>query len=703
MYNSDKIRNVCVLGHLGSGKTTLVEACYSVANGIKASAKATVERKNTISDFMVEEQQRLSSISNAIVPVFHQDYKINFIDVPGNDDFIGEVVAATNVVKGAIVVLDAASGIEVGTVKHWNMLRRRNIPTFLFINKLDKENVNLTKLLAELREKFGKTVVPFEYPIINNGHFDGYIDIVEMIGRKFNGEEVVDFELKDSDITPEVEELRTNIMEAVAETSEELMEKYFGGETITPEEIKGALRQAVLGSETFPVLLGCANISIGVKSLLSMLESFLPAPNDLNPIVAKTEDDKEVVLKTKNDEPFAALVFKTMVDQYSGVTNIFKIYSGTIKVGDDIYCPQTGKTEKVAQLTIPCGKKQIEVNELAAGDIGSISKLTGVVTNMTICSPKTPLIFDKIPFPTAVLYRAFKAKNKADEDKIGQALNRIMAEDPTIFVTRNAEVRQQLLGGQGTGHVNYVFDRLKNAYKIDVETEAPKIVYRETIKGSVETEGRYKKQSGGSGHFGVVKIKWEKSGSDENIFAEQVFGGAVPKNFFPAVEKGVNKSLESGLLAGFPVIGVKATLLDGAYHPVDSDEISFVNAAILSYKEAYEVNKDGRTGNKFLLKPTILEPIMKLTITASSIYTGDILSDINTRRARVLSMEETNGEQVLVAAVPEAEILEYANTLKSITKSSGMFTREFMAYEEVPSFLIDKVIADNRITREDKQ
>ena len=411
MYKSEKIRNVAVLGHLGSGKTTLVEACYSVVNGIKASAKASVERKNTISDFMPEEQARLSSISNAIVPINHNDYKINFIDVPGNDDFIGEVVAATNVVKGAIVVLDASSGIEVGTVKHWNMLRKRNIPTFLFINKLDKENVNLTKLLAELREKFGKTVVPFEYPIINNGHFDGYIDIVEMIGRKFNGEEVVDFELKDSDITPEVEELRTSIMEAVAETSEDLMEKYFGGETITTDEIKAALRQAVLASETFPVLLGCANISIGIKSLLTMLESFLPAPNDLAPIVAHTEDDKEVVLKTSNDEPFAALVFKTMVDQYSGVTNIFKVYSGTIKVGDDIYCPQTGRTEKVAQLTIPCGKKQIEVQELSAGDIGSISKLTGVTTNMTICSPKNVVTFDAIPFPTAVLYRAFKPKN----------------------------------------------------------------------------------------------------------------------------------------------------------------------------------------------------------------------------------------------------------------------------------------------------
>lgn len=699
MYTSDKIRNVAVLGHLGCGKTTLVEACYSVTNGIKANAKATVEKKNTISDFMVEEQQKMSSISNAIVPVFHGDYKINFIDVPGNDDFIGEAIASTNVVKGAIIVIDAASGIEVGTVKYWNLLRKRNIPTFIFVNKMDKDNVDLPKLLKQINDKFGKTAVPFEYPLANGDKFDGYVDIVDMVGRRFNGEEVEDFPLGDK-IDDEIMELRNSIMEAVAETSEELMEKYFGGEEISPTEIKTALRQAVLASETFPILVGCATKSIGVKSLLAMLESFLPAPNDLQPIVAHLENGKDVELKTVNDEPFGALVFKTMVDQYSGTTNIFKIFSGTIKVGDEIYCPQTGNTEKVAQLCIPCGKKQIDVQELSAGDIGCIAKLTDIKSGYTICSPKTVLTFDEIPFPKAVLYRAFKPKNKADEDKIGQALKRIMIEDPTISTTRNAETHQQLLGGQGTGHINYIFDRLKNTFKVDVETEAPKVVYRETVKGSVTTEGRYKKQNGGSGHFGVVTIRWENSGTEENSFAEEVFGGAVPRGFFPAVEKGVNLCLESGLLAGFPVIGVKATLLDGAYHPVDSDELSFVEAAKLSYKECYEVNKDGRTGNKFLLKPTILEPVMKLTITASSDYTGDILSDINTRRARIISMEEHNGEQVLVAAVPEAEILEYANTLKSITKSSGMFTREFIDYEEVPQFLIDKVIADNKIVKE---
>lgn len=686
MYTSQNIRNVAVLGHLGSGKTTLVEACYALTNGIAVKAKGSVEKKNTVSDFMIEEQQRLSSISNSIVPIFTNDFKFNLIDAPGNDDFIGEVVAATNIVKGAILVVDAESGVEVGTVKHWNMLRKRNIPTFIFVNKMDKENVDLPKTIEGIRKAFGKTVVPFEYPLGVANKFEGYVDIVDMIGRRFNGDEVVDFALPEK-IDDEILVLRNNIMEAVAETSEDLMEKFFAGEEISPEEIKKALRTSVLVGEIAPILVGCSTKSIGIKSLLAMLGSFLPSPCDLAPMIATDENGNKVTLKTTNDEPFSALVFKTTADQYAGVSNIFKIYSGTIKVGDDIYCSQTGKIEKVQNLSIQCGKKQIDVLELGAGDIGCINKLSDVRTSMTLCNPKNILTFEPIPFPTAVLFKAIKPKNKADEDKIGQALTKIKIEDPTIETTRNAETKQLLLGGQGTGHITYIIERLKNTFKVDVDVEAPKIVYRETIKGKSSAIGSYKKQSGGSGHYGVVDMRWEPA--EENEFAEEVFGGSVPRNFFPAVEKGFYEAIEAGLLAGFPVIGIKAILTDGKYHPVDSDELSFKNAAILSYKEAY-----------MNCKPTILEPIMKVSITVLSEYTGDLLSDINTRRAKILSMEEQDGQQTLIALVPEAELVEYANVLKSITKSSGMFSREFCDYEEVPAFLIDKVIKENKLSKD---
>ncbi len=682
MNQANKIRNIAVLGHLGSGKTSLVESLNYITS--KPKVKGEVEKKNTISDYLLEEQLKLSSISTSIVPVSYKDYKINLIDLPGNDDFVSEVISALKVVKGAILVIDASSGIQVQTLKHWKMLRKKNIPTIIYVNKMDKENIVFEDLLSEIRKNLGKNAVPFCYPMGHDDKFDGFINVVDMKARKFNGTECVDAEIYD-DKKIKVLELNNMILEAVAQTSEELLNKFFMGEQLNREEIHSGLRTGVLNGELIPVLVGSATKNIGVHTMLDMLIDYLPNPSDLNPIVGTTKDGLEVERKTLNDEPFSGFVFKTIVDPYSGVLNLFKVNSGVVKVGDDIYCPQTGKTEKVSQLLMVSGKTQTQVQSLEAGDIGGIVKISDLSSSMTICDPKNIIIYKETSYPTAVLYKAILPKNKTDDDKLGQVLQKIKLEDKTLEIVRNNETKQLLIGGTGLGHLSYVFDKMKNTYKVEVTVEDPKIVYRETIKQKASGSGRYIKQSGGSGFYGVVEMDFEPA--EENIFTEKIFGGSVPKNYFPAVEKGFYEALEQGLLAGFPVIGCKAILTDGKYHAVDSNELAFKMAAILAFKDAY-----------MNAKPVILEPIIRVTINVENKNIGDILSDLNSRRAKIISMEEKNNdEQEIVALVPEAEIIEYANDLKALTQGGGYFNRIFETYEEVPTYLSQKVIEENKL------
>lgn len=664
----NKIRNVAILGHMASGKTTLVEALASECIG---KEMGSIEKKNTISDYLDEERQRGSSIKSSIIPLNFKDYKINLIDLPGNDDFIQEAIGTISVVKGAILVINAQNGVEEETIKHYNMLKKRNIPTIIYVNKMDKDGIKFESLLEDIKLHFGSSTIPFCYPMGHDNNFDGFINVVELKARKYNGKTCDDAEIY-PDKRKVVFELHNQMVEAVAESSEELMEKFFAGEDLTKEEIRLGLRDGVLNGRLIPVLVGSALKKIGIHTLLSMLIDYLPNPSDLKPLKGIDDDGKEVLRKTLDSEEFSAFVFKTNVDPYAGITNIFKVNSGTLHIGDTVYDNLNKANIEVNNLNIICGATLKPVSEVHAGDIGAITKVS-LSNGVTLSSLKSHISYPLIEYPSAVYYKAIKPHTKNDEDKLSTVISKVILENPTVKFVRNSDTHEQLIGSLGTGHLNYIIQKMKTTYKLNLDLTDYKISYRETIKTSATGSGRYIKQSGGSGFFGVVEMRFEPDQS--NSFSEEVFGGAVPKNYFPAVEKGFNEACQKGLLKGYPVIGVHAVLTDGKYHPVDSNEVAFKNAAILAFKDAY-----------MKAKPVLLEPIMKIVVTASSELVGDILSDLNTRRAKIVGMDINSiGQQKLEALVPESEIIEYVNDLKSITKGRAYFNREFYGYDVVPS------------------
>ncbi len=677
-YTTDKIRNIVFLGHQGSGKTTLVESLASLISG---KPKGDIERKNTISDTSVEEKNRLSSCSLSVISVDYKDYHLNFLDAPGNDDFVHDIIGVLDVVKAAVLVIDATKKIEVGTVKHFNMLKKHGIPTFIFINKMDKEKIDFEALLEDINKVLGKKAVSFVYPIGRQEAFDGFIDVIKLKARKYNGTNCVDDQIYD-DKKPVVLELHNTLAEQVALTDDTLLDKFFAGETLSHEEISRGLHTAVVSGEIAPVLVGSARKDIGIETMLSMMIEYLPNPTELKPYVAFDQSGQAVDVKTSVDEPFTAYVFKTTFDQYKGITNIVKVNSGVLKSGDEVYCPNSNDSFKVSQISTMYGATLTPIDQAIAGDIVALTKLENVSTGYTLTNKGNTLKFPLPNYPTIVYYRALVAKTSKDEEKLGQALAKYSVEDPCFEMKRNAETKELLIGGLSDSHLNYVLERIKNGYGVEVETFEPKINYRETIKQTGEAEGRYVKQSGGSGFYGVVTVRFSPSGSEENVFTEEVFGGAVPKNYFPAVEKGFMEAVQKGLLAGYPVIGVKATLFDGKYHSVDSNEQAFKMAGILAFKEAYHK-----------CKPTLLEPIMHISVQVNNDYTGNIMKDLNQRRARILSMDEKGfGIQEITALVPESEIMDYAIKLRVMTQGSGFFNRKFDSYQEVPSYVVDQIV-----------
>ncbi len=678
--NTENIRNVVILGHQGSGKTSLVESLAYTAKLIPQ--KGEVEKKNTLSDYTPDEQRRGGSIQTSVIPLEYNGYKINLLDIPGNDDFISEVIGVAGVVKGAVLVIDASVGVQVGTLKHYKQLKRKGVPTFIFVNKMDKEDIDFEPVLADIREQLGKEVISFCYPLGHEKGFDGFANAVDLKAHIYNGKECVEAEIY-PDKRNKILELHNTIVEEVAKTDDTLLEKFFNGEEFNLEEIRNSLRVGVLAGDLTPLIVGSATKNIGVQTLLNMFISYLPNPNDLKPLEAHDENGNEKVVPTEVNQPFSAYVFKTIVDPYAGTINLLKVCSGVLHVGDEVYV--NGETQRISMLYTMTGKKLDNANEIIAGDIGAITRVEKVKSGDSLSSPKSITIFKPVKFPTAVIFKAIILENKNDESKLGPALAKMQLEDPALEVKRNNETKQLLLGGLSESHINFALEKLKTLYKINLTTEKMKVVYRESIKGTAEGDGRYVKQSGGSGFYGVVKMRFEPA--EENEFAEEVFGGAVPKNYFPAVEKGFFEALNSGLLAGFPVIGVKGVLIDGKYHPVDSNEQAFKMAGILAFKDAY-----------MKCRPIILEPIMRVKVNVESRYTGSILSDLNTRRARIQNIEEKeHGYQEIEALVPEAEIIDYVTQLKSITQASGYFNREFVDYEELPNYLVDKVIAENKI------
>lgn len=680
--NPESIRNIVVLGHQSSGKTSLVEAMYQIASGL--AEKGTIEKKNTISDYLPEETKRLSSVSTSVVTFEYLDHRINLLDIPGNDDFITEAISSIKMIKGAILVIDAASKVQVGTIRHYQMLRKRNIPTIIYVNKMDKSTEDFEIVLEDIREKLGKEAVPFSYPLGHENNFDGFVNVVELKARIYNGKECVDAEIYE-DKKLKVFELHNTICEAVATTDDKLLEKFFSDEPLTHEEILTGLRIGVLNGELTPVLVGAATKNIGIHTLLKMIIDYLPKPTDLKPFEVTNEKGEKENIYTAIDEPFSAYCFKVTYDQFSGFLAYLKINSGVLNNGDEVVISNLDKRVKITNLYRLNGKNRINLETAIAGDIVAVGRLDELRNGMTLSSPKHVVTYPPIKLPTAIYYRAIVTKNKDDENKLIKALDYLKIEDPSLEIRRNVETHQLLLGALSNTHIEYLLSRIKSAYKIDVTTEDVKVVYRESISKTASAEGRYVKQSGGSGFYGIVTMRFEPY--EGQTFEEEVVGGAVPKQYFPAVEKGFYEALQQGQLAGFPVINVKAVLFDGKYHDVDSNELAFKMAAILSFKNAYP--KCG---------PIILEPIIRMKISVESQFVGNVLSDLTSRRGRVLTFEEDDGgRQEILALVPEAEILDYVSSLRSLTQGSGFFTREFDHYEQIPEYLKDKVIEQNSL------
>ena len=679
IYTPDRIRNIAVVGHQGSGKTSLVE---SIAyKGSLISKKGSIESKDTLSDFLIDEQKKQCSLSTSVIPVMYKDYKLNLIDLPGNDDFVYEMLGITRLIKGAVLVIDASKGVQIGTIKNFKALRKRNVPMFIFVNKMDKEDINFQALYAEIVEKLSKNCVPFSYPIGKQDSFDGFINVPEMKARKYNGIDCVDDVIYEEK-RQVVFELHNRLAEAVATTSDELLEKFFSGEPLSNEEIKKGLRQGVLNGELFPILVGSATKDIGVNTMMDMFIDYLPSPLDLHPIIATDEEGKEVEVKTANEDPASLCIFKNSYNTYQGLISIFKVNSGVVKLGDTLHCPNNNNDYRISALFAICGDKLTPASEISAGDIGAFTKMEDLKLSYTLCAPERVLKFKPVNYPTATYVRGIVPTTKGDSDKLFPAIEKMMLEDPTILFEKNPITNQILIGSLSSSHLTYILDKVRDN-KINFTTEKPKIVYKETITCKADSEGRYVKQSGGSGYYGVVNMSFEPS--DKIEFASTVFGGHIDKGYFPAVEKGFYEALEHGGLVGAPVINVKATLTDGKQHSVDSNEMAFKNAAILAFKEAYKN-----------CKPILLEPYDRMVVNVTSDYLGAVLSDLSKRRGKILSTDEGNDDSLeITAVVPEAEIQEYANELKSITKGTGFFNLAFEDYERVPDTLAETIIKEH--------
>lgn len=681
VFKTRNIRNISLLGHRGAGKTSLVEALLYAKKYIKK--KGDVEHGTTVSDFDKEEIKRVFSINTSLIPMEHNDCKFNFLDTPGYFDFVGEVISALRVSASSVLVVDATAGVEVGTEKAWKLLEERKLPRIIFVNKMDKGYVNYPKLLAELKEKFGKKIAPFCIPIGEKEQFKGFVDVINLKGRIIKDKESIDTEMpEDVDIS----EVRNLLFEAVAETDEELMEKYFSGEEFTKEEIIKGLHKGVVWGDVVPVILGSAEQGIGINTLLNTIELYMPGPTELfngERVGEDPENHIEKHIKITDENPFSAIVFKTLVDPFIGKISFFKVNSGVLRKDTEVFNTSKNKKEKIAHIMTMCGNSQIDVEELHAGDIGATTKLQHTETGDTLCEKELPILFNKIRFPKANIYSGVIPAEKNDDEKLSTCLQRMMEEDPTFIVTRNYETKQLLIGGQGEKHLYIVLCKIKNKFGVHAELEDVIVAYRETMLGKAEVQGKHKKQSGGAGQFGDVFIRFEHCDEDF-VFVDEIKGGVVPKNYIPAVEKGLMEAKEKGCLAGYPVINFKATLYDGSYHAVDSNELSFKLAAIIAFKAGMEK-----------AKPVLLEPVVKMKITIPEEYMGDVMGDLNRRRGKVLGMDTNeHNDQILYAEVPEAEILKYSIDLRGLTQGRGEFSYEFMGYEELPESIAKKIIEE---------
>ena len=678
VYGTKNIRNVVLLGHGGAGKTTVAEALAYVTGVTKRMGK--VADGNTISDYDKEEIKRQFSISTTMVPIEYAgaegNIKINLLDTPGYFDFVGEVEEAVSVADAAIIVVNCKAGIEVGTEKAWDLCEKYRLPRIIFATNMDDDHASYRELILKLERRFGRKIAPFQVPIRENEKFVGFVNAVKMEGRRFTNMseyeacEIPEYTKKNLSIA------RDALLEAVAETSEEYMERYFSGDEFTQDEIYTAVQTHVSECNIVPVMMGSGINCQGFNALLNAIDRYFPAPDYFECVGVDNSTGERFTAKYNDDVSLSAKVFKTVVDPFIGKYSLMKICTGTLKADSTIYNVNKEAEEKVAKLYVLRGKDAIEVPELKAGDIGAVAKLSVTATGDTIAVRNAPIQYPMPELSTPYTYMAYTAKTKGDEDKISSALARMMEEDLTLKAVVDAENRQTLLYAIGDQQLDVVVSKLAARYKVEIELSKPKFAFRETIRKKVEAAGRHKKQSGGHGQFGDVKMSFEPSGDLETpyVFEEKVFGGAVPKNYFPAVEKGVQECCLKGPLAGYPVVGIKATLLDGSYHPVDSSEMAFKMASTIAFKEGF-----------MKATPVLLEPIASVSVIVPDKFTGDVMGDLNKRRGRVLGMNSIHGgKQEIVADVPMSEMFGYNTDLRSMTGGIGEFSYEFSRYEQAP-------------------
>lgn len=692
-YKVENVRNVAIIGHGGTGKTSLVEAI--LYNCKETDRIGKVEDGTTVCDYDPEEKKRQISISAALAPCDWNGVRINFVDTPGYFDFVGEVIEGLRAVDSAIINVCAVSGVQVGTEKAYDFVNKFKLPRAFFINKLDRENSNFEKTLQQLKDKFGLAVTPIHIPIGKESSFKGIINIIERKAKIFDAKTktMVDGEIP-SDLLSLVDEYRNSLMESVAENDEELLDKYLNEGELTDEEIIKGLKLGIASGDIAPVFCGSAISTVGVNTLLDSIAEYLPSPVEKNVFEGINPKTKQKeVRKSDINEPFSAIVFKTIADPFVGRLSLFRVISGTVSSDSSIYNSNQDKVEKVGTLYILKGKNQIGVTKLQAGDIGAVAKLQFTVTGDTLCDASKPIVYGGFEFPQPCISMSVKPKSKGDEEKISSGLHKLLEEDPTFSITRDVENAETLISGLGELHIEVIANKLKNKFGADVMLDLPKVPYRETIRKTSDVQGKYKKQSGGHGQYGDVVIKFEPQHETEDlVFVDEIVGGVVPRQYIPAVEKGLREAIKKGVLAGYPVINLKATLHYGSYHPVDSSEMAFKTAASLAYKKGMKE-----------ADPVILEPIMHMEVIVPDEYMGDIIGDINKRRGRVLGMEPKDGMQVVIAEVPMAEVFKYATDLRSMTQARGSFTMRFERYEEVPANISQKIIENAQKEEEEEE
>lgn len=683
VYRTDEIRNVVLLGHGGSGKTSLAEAMAYVSGATSRMGK--IADGNTISDFDKEEQKREFSISTSLVPIEWEKAKINILDTPGYFDFVGEVEEAVSAADAAVIVVSGKAGVEVGTEKAWELCDKYKLPRMVYVTEMDVDDASFRQVVQDLTERYGKVIAPHFQPIRENEKLVGYVNVIKNAARRYTGVgQREECEIPEY-CKPNLEIYRDKLLEAVAETSEAFMERYFEGDEFSVEEIRSAMRTEVMDGDIVPVAMGSNIQAQGVANLLSDIVRFFPSPDSRScaGINRKTNE----IFEGNYDfaKAKSAYVFKTMVDPFIGKYSFVKVCSGVLKGDDILYNGDSDAEAKLGKIYTMVGNKPTEVSELFAGDIGAIAKLANTKTGDTLSTKNTPVMYGKTEYSKPYTYMKYVCNNKGDEDKVSQALQKMMAEDVTLKTVNDSENRQTLLYGMGDQHLEITASKLAARYKCEIRLETPKVAFRETIKKKSDVDSKYKKQSGGHGQYGHVKMRFEASGDLETpyVFEEEVVGGAVPKNYFPAVEKGLQEAVVKGPLAEYPVVGVKAVLYDGSYHPVDSSEMAFKTATVQAFKKGF-----------MEASPVLLEPIASLTVTIPDDYTGDVMGDLNKRRGRVLGMNPVSGgRQEIVADIPMTGLFGYCTVLRSMTGGRGVYSYEFARYEQAPSDVQEAEIA----------